>query len=103
MRNFRFIVGAAGWAAYAVSALAAPALQPLAPVGTVQDTLHGVVVKDPYRYFENVKAPEVQTWLRAQGAYSREVLLAEVRKIVAQCAGKPNQRGGKGVQPVLSA
>ena len=38
-----------------------------------------------------------------KGAYSREVLLAEVRKIVAQCAGKPNQRGGKGVQPVLSA
>ena len=74
MRNFRFIVGAAAWAAYAVSALAAPALQPVAPVGTVQDTLHGVVVKDPYRYFENVKAPEVQTWLRAQGAYSREVL-----------------------------
>ena len=36
--------------------------------------LHGVVVKDPYRYMENVKAPEVQTWIRAQGAYSREVL-----------------------------
>ena len=74
MRNFRFVVGAAAWAACAVSALAAPAVQPVAPVGTVQDTLHGVVVKDPYRYFENVKAPEVQTWLRAQGAYSREML-----------------------------
>lgn len=74
MRNFRFVLGAAAWAACAVSAFAAPATQPVAPVGTVQDTLHGVVVKDPYRYFENVKAPEVQTWLRAQGAYSREVL-----------------------------
>jgi len=34
---------------------------PVAPVGEVHDTLHGVVVHDPYRYFENVKAPEVQT------------------------------------------
>ena len=74
MRNFRFVLGAAAWAACAVSAFAAPAVQPVAPVGTVQDTLHGVVVKDPYRYMENVKAPEVQTWIRAQGAYSREVL-----------------------------
>ena len=74
MRHFRFVVGAVACAACAVSAFAAPAVQPVAPVGTVQDTLHGVVVKDPYRYFENVKAPEVQTWLRAQGAYSREVL-----------------------------
>ncbi|MBC7618123.1 MAG: S9 family peptidase [Candidatus Saccharibacteria bacterium] len=74
MRNFCFVVGAAAWAAGAVSALAAPAVQPVAAVGTVQDTLHGVVAKDPYRYFENVKAPEVQTWLRAQGAYSREML-----------------------------
>ena len=57
-----------------MTALAAPVLQPVAPVGTVQDILHGVVVKDPYRYFENVKAPEVQTWLKAQGNYSREVL-----------------------------
>lgn len=74
MRNFRFVLGAAAWAVCALSALAAPAVQPVAPVGTVQDTLHGVVVKDPYRYMENVKAPEVQTWIRAQGAYSREVL-----------------------------
>ncbi len=74
MRNFRFVLGAAAWAACAMSAFAAPAKQPVAPVGTVQDTLHGVVVKDPYRYMENVKAPEVQTWIRAQGAYSRDVL-----------------------------
>ena len=74
MRHFRFVLGAVAWSACVVSALAASALQPVAPVGTVQDTLHGVVVKDPYRYFENVKAPEVQTWLKAQGAYSRELL-----------------------------
>ena len=74
MRYFRFVLGALASAACVVSAFAVPALQPVAPVGTVQDTLHGVVVKDPYRYFENVKSPEVQTWLKAQGAYSRTLL-----------------------------
>ena len=74
MGHFRFLLGAVAWAACAVSVVAAPAVQPVAPVALVQDTLHGVVVKDPYRYMENVKAPEVQTWLRAQGTYSREVL-----------------------------
>ena len=57
------------------SAIAAAAsLPPVAPVREVQDTHHGVVVKDPYRYFENVKSPEVQTWLKAQGAFTRETL-----------------------------
>lgn len=77
MRPFQSVLGLARCAALSVaswSVAAAPAVQPVAPVGTVQDTLFGVVVKDPYRAFENLKAPEVQTWLRAQGAYSREVL-----------------------------
>ncbi|MCY7389454.1 MAG: prolyl oligopeptidase family serine peptidase [Burkholderiales bacterium] len=47
---------------------------PVAPVKEVTDTLHGVAVKDPYRYFENVKAPEVQTWLKGQGEVAREML-----------------------------
>ena len=52
-------------------ALAAP---PVAVIKEVSDTLHGVVVKDPYRYFENVKSPEVQIWLKAQGEAAREAL-----------------------------
>jgi prolyl oligopeptidase PreP (S9A serine peptidase family) len=35
---------------------------------------HGVLVKDPYRYFENIKSPEVQTWLKGQGEYARGTL-----------------------------
>ena len=51
MRHIRFVVGAVARSACVVSAFAASALQPVTPVGTVQDSLHGVVVKDPYRYF----------------------------------------------------
>lgn len=49
------------------SALLSPsnAAAPVAPVRDVEQTLHGVTVHDPYRYFENLKDPEVQTWLRA--------------------------------------
>jgi prolyl oligopeptidase len=45
-----------------------------APVRDVVETLHGVTVHDPYRYFENVKDPEVQSWLKAQGAQARQTL-----------------------------
>jgi prolyl oligopeptidase len=47
------------------------------PVATVRDqvdTWHGVAVHDPYRYMENLADPEVQTWIRAQGDWSRGVL-----------------------------
>ena len=54
-----------------VGAFAAP---PIAAVKEVSDTIHGVVVKDPYRYFENVKSLEVQTWLKGQGDAARETL-----------------------------
>ena len=53
---------------------AAVAAPPVAPVRDVAETMHGVTVHDPYRYFENVKDPEVQTWLRAQGAHARDAL-----------------------------
>lgn len=52
----------------------AHAAAPVAPVREVVETLHGVEVRDPYRYFENVKAPEVQSWLKGQGAHARETL-----------------------------
>ena len=58
----------------AIPAASAFAVPPVAAVREVNDTLHGVVVKDPYRYFENVKSPEVQTWLRGQSDAARQVL-----------------------------
>jgi prolyl oligopeptidase len=74
MRNFRFFWIALALFVCAASALAAPALPPAAPTSATQETLHGVVVKDPYRYMEDFKSTEVQAWLKAQAAYSREVL-----------------------------
>ncbi len=47
---------------------------PIAPVRDVTQVLHGVTVHDPYRYLEDVKSPEVQTWLRAQGDVTRHTL-----------------------------
>jgi len=60
--------------AVSLAAAAIAATPPVARVTDTADTLHGVVVKDPYRYFENVKSPEVQTWLKAQGEVARETL-----------------------------
>ena len=47
-------------------AVTAPA-PPVAPVKDVSETLHGVVVKDPYRYL-------VRAWYQAQGDYARATL-----------------------------
>ncbi len=53
----------------------AGAVQPtVAPVRDVVEVLHGVSVHDPYRYMENVKDPQVQRWLRAQGRVARQTL-----------------------------
>ena len=47
---------------------------PVAPVREVTDTYFGTTVRDPYRYFENTKDPEVLAWIKAQGLYARKVL-----------------------------
>ncbi len=47
---------------------------PVAPVKEVSETLHGVTLKDPYRYLENTKAPEVQNWYKGQGEHARATL-----------------------------
>ena len=61
------------WAAASTAFAATPVL-PVAPIKPVDETLHGVVVKDPYRYFENVKTPEVQSWLTGQAEVARDHL-----------------------------
>jgi prolyl oligopeptidase len=47
---------------------------PAPPVRTVTDTYFGVAVPDPYRYFENLKDPEVAAWMKAEAAYTSAVL-----------------------------
>lgn len=40
--------------------------------GPSQDTLHGIVVSDPYRHLEQLDAPATQQWVRAQDRAARE-------------------------------
>lgn len=62
-------------AAISAATLAAPhATPPVAGVREVTETLYGVAVRDPYRYFENIKNPEVQSWLKGQGDAARQTL-----------------------------
>jgi prolyl oligopeptidase len=57
--------------------------EPSAPTGPVvpqtrtqltEDFIHGVKVKDPYRWLEDEKSKEVQEWMGAQDAYARAQL-----------------------------
>lgn len=54
-------------------ALAADA-PPQAPSQPVTDTIFGVAVADPYRNLEDLKNPQTQAWLAAQGAYTANLL-----------------------------
>lgn len=47
---------------------------PKARVENVQDTLHGVVVNDPYRWLEDWSNPQVQQWSNRENAYARSYL-----------------------------
>src|ERR1700721_2818029 len=47
---------------------------PSAPVRPVIDTYFGTPVVDNYRYMENLSDPEVQSWMKAQAAYTGKVL-----------------------------
>jgi prolyl oligopeptidase len=67
--------------ALAVLLTAAPALAagarltyPDAPRGAVTDTYFGTVVADPYRWMENVDAPQTTAWVKAEGALTRSYL-----------------------------
>jgi prolyl oligopeptidase len=68
-----------------------PSAPPLAMVKPVVDDYFGVKITDPYRYLENLKDPEVQSWMKGQAEYSRAgldripgraSLLADVEKYI---------------------
>ena len=58
----------------AQAAPATPALPPPAPPRPASDTYFGTTLTDPYRYMEDLAAPDVQQWARAQAGYTRSVL-----------------------------
>lgn len=62
-----------------VSEVAGQPRPPLAPRESVSDTLHGVVVADPFRSLETGSGPNVQTWIRDQDKYARAFAAASPR------------------------
>jgi len=72
------VCGSAGCSSDGGSASAAPGgvlppRPPAAPVKPVTETLFGTAITDPYRYMESMDA-DTQTYMKAQGAYTRAVL-----------------------------
>jgi len=41
---------------------------------TVTDTLHGVIIEDPYRWLEDQESPATRDWIRAQNEYTRSIV-----------------------------
>jgi len=89
------------------AALPARALPPHPPtrVEVVRDTLHGVVIEDPYRWLEAKDAPETRAWIDAQNRY-RESVMADLpgldaiqahlaRLLKVDAMGTPTERGGR--------
>jgi prolyl oligopeptidase len=60
-------------AALASSAALAESL-PVFPPKNVPETHHGTVVDDPYRALENVKDPQVASWMKAHADHARRAL-----------------------------
>jgi prolyl oligopeptidase len=53
---------------------AAVASPPPTPLDNVVTVMHGVTVRDPYRWLENPQSPKVQAWIDAQNAYADSVM-----------------------------
>jgi prolyl oligopeptidase len=47
---------------------------PYSPIEPVTESLHGVVVKDPYRWLEDQNSPRTREWISAQTRYARAYL-----------------------------
>ena len=86
-----------------------PAPMPLIPPPTtrtvdVVDTYHGVAIPDPYRWLEDLDAPEVRTWIEAQNAATdsflaripgRDALRTRLTELWNYPRKSPPKRAGK--------
>lgn len=85
----------------AVASLAAQAQAPYpaTPQKPVSDNYHGTVVVDPYRWMEDMKSPEFQSWLRTQADYAKARLAeipgrAALRERLGQLSDSGESTGG---------
>lgn len=98
------LLALAALAALHVGAAAAAdvATPPVAEVKNVPSTLHGTVVPDPYRWMEDVKSAQSQTWLKGQGAVARSVLdRIDGREAIAQRLAELADAQGDAVRSVM--
>lgn len=74
--SMRRLAAAAGLALgfVAINAAWAAAELPVAPVRNVPEVFFGTTVDDPYRYFEDAKAPEVAGWMKAHSDRAHALL-----------------------------
>jgi prolyl oligopeptidase len=58
------------------AAVAAPPPTSVPKTGTVDvtETVHGITIRDPYRWLEDQQSPETRAWIDEQNAYTRSVL-----------------------------
>ena len=49
---------------------------PTTRTDAISETVHGVEVRDPYRWLEHEQAPEVQVWMDSQDHHARAWLAA---------------------------
>src|SRR5271156_1852924 len=73
IQSFRLAL-AIGFSVASLTVKATELSQPVAPVRPVTDTYFGTDVVDPYRWMEDLKSPEVQDWMKAQAAYTKDYL-----------------------------
>lgn len=62
--------------AASVTAYANQAPPPGSPASSAASVLHGITVKDPYRWLEHPQDAAVQAWIKAQNAHTDAVLAA---------------------------
>jgi prolyl oligopeptidase len=73
MRSVPFLARAVAGLAFATFGAAAQDL-PRAAVRNVDDSFFGTTVTDPYRYFEDVKDPQVAAWMKAHSDHAHKAL-----------------------------
>src|SRR6202790_5217279 len=74
MRRLLFAFAAALLAVSPVLAATGKLAYPDAPRGTVTDTYFGTTVADPYRWLEDVDAPQTTAWVKTEGDLTRSYL-----------------------------
>jgi len=70
----RMTLAAASWLLPALALAAPPLAYPETPKGTVVDDYFGTPVADPYRWLEDVDAPDTLKWVKAQQALTNPYL-----------------------------